>query len=814
MGMTIGGYRMMLNRPRAARAIFALTCLGLGAGTLALPVAAQTVQSAPDPTGRGPYAVANAEYKLPAKRDVLVAPFTVTELWARVYRPTNAKGARPVIMMLHGNHATCGRFDPSFPGRIDDDSTYTDTGRCPEGYVVAPSHDGYAYLANQLASWGYVVVSINANRGINAAWGDDEDFGLNLRRGRLILRHLVQLDRWNTSNAARKVLGFSLRGKLDFNQIGLFGHSRGGEGVRAALTQYRDMGSIWPSQFRNKPQIRALFELAPVDGQTNRVLNAEGAAWNVLLPTCDGDVSDLQGQRVFDRMITARAETVPSPKSMFTVEGTNHNFYNSEWQQSDSQGCYSNDPKQPVVFDPAAAGSEAQRTTALYPVAAFFRAHLGADPAAVFGTLLDPAYRLPGKLNRVTRYRRTYTDNVARKGSIVLDDFVRTSGAGETGVGNAVGGLKYFAQSPVPEHEPTSQFGVLGWDTTVIKSKGGSPFYQANAAAPGKGVSLADFERLEFRVGLACSGYDTGMLYGCEVDPKLNPSGTTNFSIALVSADGFLSQSVPLARYARPLAPVGLSYGPIIIDPQPRPGGPSVQGQIVGSQAPERSEPPLENFGNGHPVLESVRIPLADFGLTKGARVRGVRLTFDRRPIGAIYLGNVRFTRMLEAAPEKDPGPIFGPFGAADAASSPPVDATPAAIAPAPAPRMIPGGRVNRIVRERRPVVTATQAIMSAKMKAAPVWPAPRPVVTMAITVPESLVIGGALLTLRIGDQTFKLGQAVSVPTQGLKAARFILSPAAFDALPQGAAMVLENGAQRFDLGALDKTMLDRSPLG
>ena len=788
---------MLLTGPRAARAIFALTCLGLAGGTLAAPVAAQTVQTAPDPTSRGPYSVADAEYKLPAKRDVLVAPFTVTELWARVYRPTNAKGARPVIVMLHGNHATCGRIDPAFPGRVDDDSTYTDTGRCPEGYVVAPSHDGYAYLANQLASWGYVVVSINANRGINAAWGDDEDFGLNLRRGRLILRHLVQLDRWNTSNASTKVLGFNLRGKLDFNQIGLFGHSRGGEGIRAALTQYRDVGSIWPSQFRTKPQFRALFELAPVDGQAGRVLNAEGVAWNVLLPTCDGDVSDLQGQRVFDRMITARAETTPAPKSMFTVEGANHNFYNSEWQQSDSQGCSSTDPKQPVVFDPAAAGSEAQRTTALYPVAAFFRAHLGADPVAVFGGLLDPAFRLPGKLNRVTRYRRTYTDSVARKGSIVLDDFVRTSGAGETGVGNAVSGLKYFAQSTLPEHEPTSQFGIIGWDTTVIRSKGGSPFYQANAAAPGKGVALAGFETLEFRVGLACNNYDAGALFGCEVNPKLNPSGTTNFSIALVSADGFLSQAVPLARYARPLAPVGLSYGPIIIDrPEPRPGGQILPG----------NEPPVETLGSGHPVLESVRIPLADFGLTKGTQVRGVRLTFDRTPIGAIYLGNVRFSRVLETEPDKGPGPIPGPFVAADAAAPPAA----AAIAPAPSPaaRLISGGRVTQILRERRPVVTATQAIMSARRGPATVWPAPRPVVTVAIAVPETLVIGGALLTLRIGEQSFKLGQAVSVPTQGLKAARFILNPEAFAALPQGAPMVLENGAQRFELGALDKAML------
>jgi hypothetical protein len=783
---------MRLPVPRRVRALFVLVTLG----TVAVPAAAQT---APDPTDSGPYTVASSEYKISARRDVLVAPFTVTELWARIYRPTDAKGPRPVIVMLHGNHATCGRIDPAFPGRVDDDSTYTETGKCPDGYVVAPSHEGYAYLANKLASWGYFVVSINANRGINAGWGDDDDFGLNLRRGRLILRHLVMLDRLNTTNAGTKLLGVNLRGKLDFNQIGLFGHSRGGEGVRAALTQYRDVGSIWPSQFRNKPRIRALFELAPVDGQTNRVLNAEGVAWNVLLPTCDGDVSDLQGQRVFDRMITARAETTPSPKSMFTVEGTNHNFYNTEWQQSDSQGCYSTDPKQPVVFDPAAAGSENQRLTALYPVTAFFRAHLGNDPVDVFGNLFEPGYQLPDTLTAVTRFRRTYTDNVARKGSLVLDDFVRPIGAGETKIGNSSSGLKYFAQGSVAEHEPASQFGVLAWDTTVLRSKGEMPFYQASATLPGAGLSLSKYETLEFRLGLACKGYAESAGFGCEAEPALNPSGSTDFSVVIVGADGFTSEAVPLSRYVRPLAPVGLSYGPIIINEEPK---------VMSSILPG-NEPPDFPTGSGHPVLETVRIPLADFALPKGARVRGARLIFNREAIGAIYLGNMRFTRVLQAATDTGPGPIPIPFLTADAPPSL-LAAAPAVASSlrAPAPRLIRGGQVTQILREKRTVVNASQSILRARMAAPPALPAPRNVVTVALSVPERLVIGDALLTLRIGDQAFQLGRVVPAPTGGLRAARFILSPEAFAALPQGAAMVLENGSQRFDLGTLDKAML------
>ena len=116
------------------------------------------------------------------------------------------------------------------------------------------------------------------------------------------------------------------------------GHSRGGEGMRAALAQYTDAGSPWPDRI-GPLGFKALFEIGPVDGQTSRTLDARGIAWNVLLPYCDGDVSDLEGVRPFDRMLRTRTEQPPTPKSTFAVYGANHNFYNTEWQQSDSAGC-------------------------------------------------------------------------------------------------------------------------------------------------------------------------------------------------------------------------------------------------------------------------------------------------------------------------------------------------------------------------------------------------------------------------------------------------------------------------------------------
>src|SRR4030095_11933178 len=99
-------------------------------------------------------------------------------------------------------------------------------------------------------------------RGVNAAPGLSDDRGLNLRRGRLILRHLQKLAAWNSGSGAPPAsLGVSVTGTLDFNHVGMMGHSRGGEGVRAALAQYRDAGSPWPALIRGPVNFEGIFEI-------------------------------------------------------------------------------------------------------------------------------------------------------------------------------------------------------------------------------------------------------------------------------------------------------------------------------------------------------------------------------------------------------------------------------------------------------------------------------------------------------------------------------------------------------------------------
>lgn len=71
------------------------------------------------PTARAGESFVSGEYKFPATIDAQVSPEVATELWAAVYRPRRS-GRFPLLVFLHGNHATCGYFDPERGVRVDD----------------------------------------------------------------------------------------------------------------------------------------------------------------------------------------------------------------------------------------------------------------------------------------------------------------------------------------------------------------------------------------------------------------------------------------------------------------------------------------------------------------------------------------------------------------------------------------------------------------------------------------------------------------------------------------------------------------------
>ncbi|EWM12520.1 hypothetical protein [Kutzneria sp. 744] len=262
-----------------------------------------------DPTTTGPYAVQRADYDfgdtaitLPGLNNKAV------ENRAAVWVPVGAPGRRPVVILLHGRHDSC--FQPNTTNSTDD------VWPCPAGWSVIPSNLGFAQSAEKLATDGFVVVSISAN-GVNAFDNSDSEDAGALAHGQLVLRHLDLLAAANVGTAPG--LSPLLKGRLDLTNIGLMGHSRGGEGVVKADL----LNAALPHPYG----IRSVLLIAPVDYSRQTV---PGVPMAVVLPYCDGDVSDLRGQHFYDDTRYADQSDHVLRASVL-VMGANHNFFNTEW---------------------------------------------------------------------------------------------------------------------------------------------------------------------------------------------------------------------------------------------------------------------------------------------------------------------------------------------------------------------------------------------------------------------------------------------------------------------------------------------------
>jgi len=149
-----------------------------------------------------------------------ISQTVITELYAQAWYPQEIQEKAPLIMLVHGNHSPCGiykgagqyRKDNKILDYLTNDCTTPfsfETEKEREGYVEVPQHLGYTYLAEHLASQGYIVVSINYNRGVigyNVSSGDRSTI---MMRGRSILTHMLLLSQWANGNGPEHPLKVS-----------------------------------------------------------------------------------------------------------------------------------------------------------------------------------------------------------------------------------------------------------------------------------------------------------------------------------------------------------------------------------------------------------------------------------------------------------------------------------------------------------------------------------------------------------------------------------------------------------------------------
>lgn len=255
----------MKNLCAAAAVLITATLI---AATLTVRVAS----AGESPTAPGPLQVAVAEYNLgdtAFRRDGFTA-----EIAGVVHYPVE-KGVRPLIVMQHGLFETCADpvAGPAFaaarlalfgPSREQDPAERERLGKvmadaepklsgwpCAPGVDPVRSYRGYDYLGRQLASHGFVVVSIGVN-GINAGGGDDFP-----ARAALLNRHLELWQRGELKIVDSDGAPVDLHGRVDVTNVGTLGHSRGGR----AVMNHAAHPETWPAGVR----IKAVVPVEPVD---------------------------------------------------------------------------------------------------------------------------------------------------------------------------------------------------------------------------------------------------------------------------------------------------------------------------------------------------------------------------------------------------------------------------------------------------------------------------------------------------------------------------------------------------------------------
>lgn len=423
------------------------------------------------------------------------------------------------------------------------------------------SFTGYDYLLEHLAKNGFIAASVHMDPGTHITG-----------RAQTIIAHI---------EALKTKFGGTLA-----NNIGIMGHSRGGEAVVRAVKLITD--GVLPHD------VNAAISLAPTDHYHKDSLSgAYSIPYLVVYGAMDGDVAGVQNTG-----FTLHDRASGSKKSMIFVYGSTHGRYNTVWGDTDITAGWSKLGSSDI---PKLINADAHEKIAKAYMTAFYRWHLKGEGQweSLFQNEWVPSSVQTADSGKV----RLFIQN-AHTDAKVVDDFegVHTATSWQTStIGAAVTDGNTLPVDPsenvllsLDTHSPHETSGLLlRWD-------GASDFLRFVVPAAHKDVTA--YEAISFRITQ-------------RVGSTSNPSGGQDLYVTLADTGG-KSRSVKVSKF----------------------------GEVPEPQARHSSHLTKSAMNSVRIPLHVYTIKVVNTDEIDLANVESVTFDFKSKPTGEVEIDSVRFT--------------------------------------------------------------------------------------------------------------------------------------------------------------------------